>query len=144
MSNHLMRTVDKITININRVSHIFGIHHLIPFNITGNWNDIDRLRDGLYEMRHPNWVGYLLWVRSQQNGEFHVIKTNRLCENEVISPRWDLTSRQVKSQWGGVIFLHVNSFSRAVLPRQNYYLLSLAAACFYYFVEKRNWSYRIK
>ena len=123
MSNHLMRTVDKITINTNRVSHIFEIHHLIPFKMTRNWNDMDRLRGGLYEMRHPNWVGYFLWVRSQQNGEFHVIKTNRLCENEVISPRWDLTSRQVRSHWGGMIYLHVNGFSRAVLPRQNYYLL---------------------
>ena len=45
----------------------------------------------LYEMNHSTCVGYLIWVRSQQNGEFQYHKINCLHDNELIPLRWDLT-----------------------------------------------------
>ena len=42
-------------------------------------------------------------------------------ENGFIPPRRDLTTTQVRYHYGGMIFLHVNSFTRAVPPRQDYY-----------------------
>ena len=81
------------------------------------WHHI--LRSCLYEKNHPTKVRRLTWLGSQQNGVFHFVKTNRLYENGFIPPRRDLTSTQVRSHLSGKIFLHVNSFCRAVPPRQD-------------------------
>ena len=72
-------------------------------------------------LHHHTWVEYLTWVRSQQNGEFHFIKTNRMRMNSShlveVSPlcRWDPTEV--------VFFFHVNSFYRALPPRQDCFLV---------------------
>ena len=97
----------------------------------------------LYEKNNPTQVRRLTWVRSQQNGVFHFVKANRLYENGFIPPSWDLTSTQVRSHLGGMIFLHVNSFCQAVPPRQDC-SFSLDSVCFYnYYVKKCNSSYKI-
>ena len=60
-----------------------------------------------------------------------------------IPPSWDLTSTQVRSHLGGMIFLHVNSFWQAAPPRQDC-SFSLDSACFYiYYVEKCSSSYKV-
>ena len=68
--------------------------------------------------------------RSRQNGIFHFVKTNRLYENGFIPLRWDLTSTQLRSHLGGMIFLHVNSFCRTFPPIQDSF--STAVAISYY------------
>ena len=80
---------------------------------------IGLFRSCLYEKNHPTQVRRLTWVRSRQNGVFHLVKANRLYENGFIPPSWDLTSTQVKSHLRGMMFPHVNSFWRAVSPRQD-------------------------
>ena len=57
------------------------------------------LRGFLCDVRHPTWVGYLTWVRFQQNGEFHFLKTNSLYENGFIPSRWDPTSARATRWW---------------------------------------------
>ena len=100
-------------------------------------------RSCLYDKNHPTQVRRLTWVRSRQNGVFHFVKANRLYENGFIPPSWDLTSTQVRSHLGGMIFLHVNSFCQAVPPRQDC-SFSLDSVCFYnYYVKKCNSSYKI-
>ena len=84
----------------------------------------------VYEKNHPTQVRYFTWVRPQQNGVFHFVKTNRLYENAFIPPRWDLNSTQVTPHLGGMIFLHVYSFCRAVPPRQN---------CSFKSLSQKNW-----
>ena len=59
--------------------------HTETFFIFTIFVSISRPRGCLYEIRHSTWV------RSQQNGEFHFIKTNCLYDNEFISPRWKIT-----------------------------------------------------
>ena len=77
------------------------------------------LRSCLYEKNHLSQVRRLTWVRFRQNGVFCFVKTNCLHENAVIPPRWNLTTTQVKSHLGEMIFLYVNSFCWAVPPRQD-------------------------
>ena len=97
----------------------------------------------LYEKNHPTQVRRLTWVRSRQAGVFHFVKANGLYENRFISPRWDLTSTQVRSHLRGMIFLHVNSFWRAVPPRQDCsFSLDVVRFCNDY-VKKWNSSYKI-
>ena len=85
----------------------------------------------------------LTWVRSRQKGVFHYIKANPLYENRFIPPRWNLTSAQVRSYLGGIIFPRVNSFCWGVPPRQDY-SYSLDSVCFYnYYVKKCNSSSKI-
>ena len=62
------------------------------------------LRTCLFEKNHPTPVRCFTWVRFRQNGVFHFVETNRLYENALIPPRWDLTSTQVRSPLGGIIF----------------------------------------
>lgn len=69
--------------------------------------------------------------------ELWISLSNRLHENEFIAPRWDLTSLRVRSQFGGMIFLHVNGFSWALLPRHDCYLV-LPRYVRYYSVKKCN------
>ena len=64
----------------------------------------------VYGVRLPTWTGYLTWVKSQQNGEFHCTRMN--------SSHLDDISPQSR-----MIYLHVNSFCRDVPPRQDYYLV---------------------
>ena len=100
------------------------------------WNT--SLKGCLYEKNHATQVKRLTLVRSRQNGVFHFVKANRLYENGFIPPSWDLTSTQVRSHLGGMIFFHVNSFCQAVPPRQDC-SFSLDSACFYiYYVTKCN------
>ena len=100
-------------------------------------------RSCLYEKNHPTQVRRLTWARSRQNGVFHFVKTNRLYENGLFLPRWDLTSPQVRFPLGGMIFLHVNNFCRALSPRQDC-SFSLGSVCFYnHYVRKCNWSCKI-
>ena len=47
--------------------------------------------------KFTTWVGYLPWVRSQQNNVFCFLKANRLYENGFITSMWDLTLTQVRS-----------------------------------------------
>ena len=99
-------------------------------------------RSCLYEKNYPTQVRRLTWVRSRPNGVFHFVKTNLLYEKGLIPPRWDLTSPQVRSHLGGIIFLHVNSFCRAVPPRQ-YYSFSLVSVWFCdYYMKKCCSSYK--
>ena len=44
------------------------------------------LKGCFYGVGHPTLMEYLTTVRSQQNGEFHFLKTNRLRENGFIPP----------------------------------------------------------
>ena len=60
-------------------------------------------------------------VKSRQNGIFHFVKTNRYMR--MVHPT------QMRSHLGRMIFLHVNSFYRAVPPMQDY-LFSLDSVCF--------------
>ena len=62
------------------------------------------------EDRHPTWVGYLTWVRSQQNGEFQFLKTNRLYKNEFILSKRNIISTQVRFYQGGMIFFPWKQF----------------------------------
>ena len=81
------------------------------------------------------WVEYLTRVRSQQNGEFHNTKTNRIYEN---------------SSHPGEISLRWNDFSQCKqffppCPTHAGLLFSLSSVCFYNcFLKKYNSSYRIK
>ena len=89
------------------------------FIFGGNFDDI--LEHSLSGMKKFS-KGLLMWVRSQYNKEFHFLKTNCLYENGFIPPWWDLTSTQVRSHSGGMIFLHVKGICQTVPTRQNYYL----------------------
>ena len=101
------------------------------------------LKSYLYEENHPIQVRCLTWWGLGRMVYFTFSKTNRLYENGLISPRWDLTSKQVKSHLGGMIFVHVNSFCRAFPPRQDC-SVSLDSVCFCnYYVKKCNSSDKI-
>ena len=114
----------------------------IPW-ISSFTNILYELRSCLYEKNHPTPLRRLTWVRSQHNGVFYFVKTNRLYENGFSPPRWDLTSTQVRSHLGGMIFLHVNSLYRTAEPRQDF-IFGLASVYFYnYFMKKCNSSYKI-
>ena len=56
-------------------------------------------------------------VRSQQNGEFQFLKTNRLYKNEFILSKRNIISTQVRFYRGGMIFFHENSFCQVVSPK---------------------------
>ena len=105
-----------------------------PSWIGSNYN----WRSCFYERNYPTQMRCFAWLRTWQNGVFHFEKTNCLCENEFIPPRSALTSTQVRSQLGGMIFLHINSFCRVVPHRQNC-SFSLDSLYFYnYYVKKCN------
>ena len=73
-----------------------------------------------------------------QNYPTEVGETNCLLENGFIPPKWCLTSSQVGSHLGGIIFFHVSSFCGTVLPRPDC-SFSLESVCFNnYFVKKCN------
>ena len=95
--------------------------HVLESTLSYSWLD---------EKNHHNQVRSFNWVRSRQNGIFRFVKTNGLCKNAFIPPKWDLTSTQVISHLGGMIFLHVNRFCRTVPPRRDC-SFSLDAVCFY-------------
>ena len=92
---------------------------------------------------HPTKMRRLIWVKPPQNGVFHFVKTNRLYETGFIPPRWGLTSTQVRSYLGGMIYFHINSFCRAVSSKQDCsFSLDSVRFCNYY-EKKSNSSYKI-
>ena len=75
-------------------------------------------------MRHPTGVGYLTWLESQQNGEFHFIKIIRLFENDFTSSRWDLTEAELFFSML-TVFLglpHLGEISLASVHFYNYFM----------------------
>ena len=99
--------------------------------------------------------GLLIWGEtSHLSGIFHMSEIPAewcisLCKNKsfiwewYIPPRWHPTATQVRSHLGGMVFIHVISFCRAVPPRQDC-SFSLDSVCFYsYYVQKCNLFYKI-
>ena len=106
----------------------------------GSFNSNESLRSSWYKENHSTQVRRLTWVRSQQNGVFYFVNTNRLCENGFIPFRRDLTSTQARSHLGWMIFLQVIRFCKAFLSTQ-YCSFSLDLVCFYNYHAKKWKSY---
>ena len=135
---HLCQSLLTATLLKNRF-----LHRCFPVNFA-KFLRIPFLKSCLYEEKLPMQVRHLTWVRSRQNGVYHFGKSNRLYENGFIPSRWDLTSTQVRSQLGRMIFFHVNSFCQAVPPRQDC-SLSLDSVCFCnYYVKMCNSSLKLQ
>ena len=104
---HVVTTLSDVATKIQ--SKLNAVNTTLPTSCV-SW-----VRGCLHEMRPPTGVGYLTWVESQQ-WWISFYKNNSFI--------WEwFHLMQLRSDWSGMIFLHVNSFSWASASRQDCYLV---------------------
>ena len=136
--------VDIIFRNLVRL--LLWIHLQTLFNIflRGNLFPCNSARLLLKNIKHARMSFIILSSKAceeviiWENHPTQVGETNCLLDNGFILPKWGLTSSQVRSHLGRMIFFHVSSFYGTVLPRPDC-SFSLDSVCFInYFVKKCN------
>ena len=122
-------------IHLQTLFKIFLRGNLFPCNSAGLLlKNIKHARMSFIILSSKACKQLIIWEKSSHPGRWDKC----LLENGFIPPKWGLTSSQVRSHLGGMIFFHVSSFRGTVLPRPNC-SFSLDSVCFNnYFVKKCN------